>query len=138
MSETAGRPVKGERLPEVSRTVTQDLMNDYTFTLGIANPIHHDPEFAARTEFGGPIASGPIALALIDDVLAAAHPAHWLHGGTIKVAFLRPVRPGDTVTAHLVVSEVEPKAGHDTVHVDIDVVNQDFTIVLAGSATFRV
>ena len=73
MSEATLQPVVGDKLPSLSREIDQDLMNEYTFTLGIGNPIHHDAEFAAKTEFGGPIASGPIALALVDDALAAVY-----------------------------------------------------------------
>jgi acyl dehydratase len=137
MSEATLRPALGDELVPVSREIDQGLMNDYTFTLGIGNPIHHDAEFAARTEFGGPIASGPIALALVEDALAAAYPSAWLRSGSIAVSFLRPVRPGDTITTSLRVSEVEDASGESVIRFEVSCQNQNGTVVLAGTAGIR-
>ena len=137
MSEATLRPVVGDKLPSLSREIDQDLMNEYTFTLGIGNPIHHDAEFAAKTEFGGPIASGPIALALVDDALAAVYPAAWLRSGLVQVSFLRPVRPGDTITSGVRLCEIEDAGGERLLRFEVSCVNQNGTVVLAGTAGLR-
>ena len=138
MSEITGSRVKvGDELPSLSRAVSQDLMNDYTFTLGIGNPIHHDAEFAARSEFGGPIASGPIALALLDDALTSAYPAEWPRSGSIDAAFLRPVRPGDTVVTQIKVSGVEEEAVGRLLILEATCLNQDGYPVVAGTARLQ-
>ena len=127
----------GDRLPALSRAISQDLMNAYTFTLGVGNPIHHDPEFARKTEFGGPIASGPIALALVDDALASAYPREWLRSGSIDVAFLKPVRPGDTVTTNLTLSDLAEEGGSRSLTFAVECRNQQDVVVLAGTARLR-
>jgi 3-hydroxybutyryl-CoA dehydratase len=83
----------------VTRTITQEQLHAYANASGDHNPIHVDPAFAATTPFGGTIAHGMLVLALIGEMMHAAHGDRWLRDGKLKVRFKAPTRPGSTVTA---------------------------------------
>jgi 3-hydroxybutyryl-CoA dehydratase len=69
-----------------------DVTRDY-------NPIHLDPEFAARTPMGGVIAHGMLSLSLIWQSLAATFGTERMAGIELDVRFVRPVREDVWVSA---------------------------------------
>lgn len=83
----------------VTRTLTQEQIARYAVAARDHNPIHIDEAFAAATPFGGTIAHGMLVLALITEMMHAAHGERWLSSGALKVRFKAPTRPADTVTA---------------------------------------
>jgi 3-hydroxybutyryl-CoA dehydratase len=86
-------------LQPVTRDITQERLHAYASASGDHNPLHVDPAYAAATPFGGTIAHGMLVLALIAEMMHAAHGAAWRSAGTLKVRFKAPARPGDTITA---------------------------------------
>jgi 3-hydroxybutyryl-CoA dehydratase len=62
-----------------------EASNDY-------NPIHLDPEFAARTPMGGVIAHGLLSMSLIWQSLAATFGTERVAGIALEVRFIKPVR----------------------------------------------
>jgi 3-hydroxybutyryl-CoA dehydratase len=88
----------GSELPVVEKTITQEAINRYAAVSGDGNPLHTDPEYAAGTRFGGPIAHGMLVLAYVSECLTAAFGQRWLSTGRLKARFRGPARPGDTVT----------------------------------------
>lgn len=97
---TAARPVEGEALPELSKSVTQEQVDAYAEAAGDFNPIHLDPEFAAQTQFGSRIAHGMLILAFVSEMMGTAFPATWAEGGALRVRFRAPVFPGESVTTY--------------------------------------
>jgi 3-hydroxybutyryl-CoA dehydratase len=89
----------GTQLAPVVKELTQEKINRYAEAGGDGNPIHTDPDFAARTQFGGTIAHGMLVLAYLSEMMTAAFGQAWLAGGRLKVRFKAPARPGDTVSA---------------------------------------
>ncbi|MCO5106289.1 MAG: MaoC family dehydratase [Burkholderiaceae bacterium] len=74
-------------------------------------PIHVDPEFAASGPFGGIIASGWHTGSLMMRLYALHYlsPASSLASpGVDELRWLRPVRPGDTVTVRVTVEDARP------------------------------
>lgn len=69
-----------------------DIVDDY-------NPIHVDPEFAAKSPMGGVIAHGTMSLALVWKSLRATYGAQQVAGADLSIRFVKPVRVGDTLTA---------------------------------------
>ncbi|MDQ8154024.1 MAG: MaoC family dehydratase [Gemmatimonadota bacterium] len=91
---------------ERSRTVSEDDVRRYAELTGDFNPVHVDAAVAAKSRFGGLIAHGMLSAGYISAVLGMDLPgpgAIYL-GQTMR--FTRPVRPGDTVTARVEVTEV--------------------------------
>jgi 3-hydroxybutyryl-CoA dehydratase len=92
----------------VSKVITQEKINAYALAGGDGNPLHTDPAFAAKTQFGGTIAHGMLVLAYVSEMLTAAFGEDWLASGRLKNArFRAPARPGDTLTAAGTVTKVE-------------------------------
>lgn len=103
----------GQILPELSRSVTQDMIGGYAAVSGDSNPVHVDPEFAAGSSFGRIVAHGMLTLAFVSDMLAQAFGRSWLESGRLKVRFRAPVYPGDDVTTFGQVTGVtDEDAGH--------------------------
>ena len=115
----------------VERTLTQEQITRYADASGDHNPIHIDQEFAATTPFGGTIAHGMLVLALLGEMMHAAHGEVWLRSGTLKVRFKAPTRPGDAVTA----SAGDPKAADGAVaDYAVQCVNQSGEVLIEGRA----
>jgi 3-hydroxybutyryl-CoA dehydratase len=114
----------------VSRTITQDQLHAYADASGDHNPIHVDPEFAAKTPFGGTIAHGMLVLALIGEMMHAAYGERWLREGRLKVRFKAPTRPGSTVTAS---AETAKESGGAIEHT-VQCVNDAGDVLIEGRA----
>lgn len=69
-----------------------DITGDY-------NPIHLDPEFAAKTPMGGIIAHGMLSLSLIWQSLYATFGRDHMKDVMLDVRFVRPVRENDLAIA---------------------------------------
>lgn len=96
----------GDTLPVVSKRITQEQLHRYADASGDHNPLHLDPNFAAKTQFGGAIAHGMLVLAFVSEMLTAAFGRAWLESGRMKIRFRAPVRPGETATVSGTVTKV--------------------------------
>jgi len=88
---------EGQVLPELRKLVTQDQINRYAQVSGDGNPIHLDPQYAARSSFGRIVAHGMLVLAFLSEMLTQAFGRNWLGAGHLKVRFRAPVYPGEEV-----------------------------------------
>ena len=120
----------GTELTPVVKELTQEKINRYARAGGDGNPLHTDPEFAARTQFGGTIAHGLLVLAYLSEMMTAAFDQAWLSGGRLKVRFKAPARPGDTVSA---VGRVVRTEGGRTV-CEVECRNQRDELLISGEA----
>jgi acyl dehydratase len=91
---------------EARREVSRESIREFVLATGDANPLHSDPPFAATTRFGRVIAPGMLTGGMVSGVIGTTLPGP----GTIYLSqtfrFLRPVDPGDTVTARVEVAEI--------------------------------
>ena len=132
----------GQQIPPVSKSVTQDTINQFE-NCGILDRqnIHNDPELAQRrlgTTY--PIASGRMSVAFVSESLRRFFgPEVFNHTGTVNLKFLRPVKGGDTVTVTGEVSSQEE--ADDGTHVIVNLVcenqNGDRTAVGIGTAVIK-
>lgn len=115
------------------RTVGRDDIDLFATVSGDVNPAHLDAAFAATDMFGHIVAHGMWTGALVSAVLGTKLPGP----GTIYLAqdfrFLKPVAPGDTVTATVKVKEKRPEKR--IVLLDTVCTNQKGEEVLTGAAT---
>jgi len=99
---------------------------------GDLNPVHLDPGFAASTPFGEPIAHGMLTGGLVSAALATVLPGP----GTIylgqNLRFRLPVKPGDTITVTLTVTEKRDR--RRWVRLNCEAHNQDGKLVANGEA----
>ena len=87
----------------------------FAHAAGDTNPIHHDPEAAARTRFGKPIVSGTHTSALLMGLLAShLSTLGEVVGVKFTTELLRPVFSDEHVTLEWEVSGIQPypRGGH--------------------------
>jgi acyl dehydratase len=92
---------EGERIPELTKRVTQEQINAYADVSGDHNPIHVNPEAARAVGLDGAIAHGMLSMAfaaqLLTDWLATRpKPGGWAL--RLRVRFQGMTQPGDTLT----------------------------------------
>jgi len=120
----------GSELPPVVKEITQKTIARYADASGDHNPLHVDPDFAATTQFEGPIAHGMLVLAYLSEMLTGAFGDRWLESGHLKIRFRAPARPGDTITATGTVTAVDG----GFVSCDIECKNQTGETLISGQA----
>ena len=94
--------------------ITQERVNQFADATNDHQFIHIDPEKAAQTPFGGPIAHGFLSLSLLSYLNAqnALIPENLLMGlnyGSDKGRYLMPVRVGKRIRSRQTVLEVTEK-----------------------------
>jgi acyl dehydratase len=97
-------PAVGTRASR-SRTFTLDDVEGFATISGDRNPLHFDPDFAARTRFGRLVVQGGLTAGLFNAVVAMDLPGPgsvFLHQ---EWDYPAPVFVGDTVTADVEVLE---------------------------------
>ena len=115
--------VKAEDLPKLARKelppsewmeITQERVDQFAEATNDFQFIHVEPERAAQTPFGGPIAHGFLSLSLLSYLNAqtAIVPENLVMGinyGSDKVRYLMPVRVGKRIRSRQKVLEVTEK-----------------------------
>ena len=93
-------------------------------------PFHVDPEAAKASIYGGLIASGWHTCAMVMRLMCDSHileSASLGSPGVDKIRWLKPVRPGDTLTGRMVVTEArasQSKPDRGTVYSRWEIFNQ--------------
>ncbi len=117
---------------KLERVFTTEDIDLFARVTGDRNPAHIQEEYAKTTMFGTRIVHGMLVASLFSALLGTELPGlgSIYTGQTLK--FLRPVRPGDRITASVTVREVL----HEKNRVVFDCValNQDGEKVLVGEA----
>jgi len=94
--------------------ITQERVNQFADATNDHQFIHVDPEKAARTPFGGPIAHGFLSLSLLSflseqNLVVPENLAIAINYGSDKLRYLMPVRVGKRIRSRQKVLEVEEK-----------------------------
>ena len=129
----------GDEVSPVVKEMTQEAINLFEGSAGQTGPSQFTDEHAARETLGtqGTVASGRMSLTFAIEMLRKHFGSHvFNHTGVVDLRFLRPVRPGDTITFAGKISEISREANGSKVTVDLQVQNQngDTTGVGKGSA----
>ena len=128
----------GARLPDVVREVNQDVIDRFAVGSFDYNPIHLDPEWKRKMDLPGgksTIAHGQMTMSFLGSVLTDwACPV----GGKvtkIEAKYIKPVLPGDMITAGGTVTEKHFHGpGKNFVVVEIFAQNQKGEKVAVGEA----
>ena len=117
---------------EITKLITEELVNDFARVIGDFNPVHTDQAYAEKTHFKGKIAHGALSIGFLSTVLGNILPGH----GTIylshEVKFLGPVRIGDTLTVRVEVVELIPEKNRAKFRTTC--INQNGQMVVDGTA----
>jgi 3-hydroxybutyryl-CoA dehydratase len=115
---------------ERSMTITAEHIESFARLSGDRNPAHFDDSFARGIGFDGRIAHGAVTASLLSAVLGMDLPGPGSVFLEQRVRFLRPVYPGDRITARLIVSKV--REDKPVVTLGAVVTNQDGVRVADG------
>lgn len=116
------------------KTISEEDIVAFARATGDEQPLHLDNAHAAKTRFKRRIAHGMLSAGLISAALGSKLAPH----STViylsqSLRFLRPVFPGETITANLEVTSIDQERGFVTCSTVC--LNQDGKSVLTGEAT---
>lgn len=117
------------------KTITDADILMFAGVSGDTNPVHLDQEFAESTMFKGRIAHGMLSASLISTVLGTRLPGPGCVYLSQTLKFLAPVRTGDTLRAHVTVTQVDTERRRVTLETTCMVGE---TKVVAGEAVIMV
>ena len=117
---------------QISKTITEAVVNDFARVTGDFNPIHTDQAYAEKTPFKGRIAHGALSIGLFSNILGNILPGHGSIYLSHEIKFLTPVRIGDTITATVEVIELIPEKNRAKFRTIC--VNQEGKMVVDGVA----
>jgi acyl dehydratase len=120
-------------------TVTADEIVEFAERFD-PQPFHVDPDAAARTPYGGLIASGWHTVALFMGMYVRGmllDTASLGSPGVEELRWLAPVRPGDELRGRSTITDLQPSATNPrrgTIFSTNEVLNQDGTVVMTMKA----
>ena len=115
-----------------TRTVRRRDIELFTELTGDRNPVHYDPDVAARSRFGGIIVQGGVTTGLLNAVVAEDLPGPGSVFLRTEWSYRSPVRPGDVITAEVTVLDVREDKPICTLATVIR--NQRNEVVVEGTA----
>ncbi len=141
-------PIKAEDLPSLIGKdlepspwleITQERVNQFAEATNDHQFIHVDPEKAAQTPFGGPIAHGFLSLSLLSylNAQSAVVPENLVMGvnyGSDRIRYLMPVRVGKRIRSLQKVLEVTEKQPGNwllKVQVTVEIENEETPALIA-------
>ncbi len=120
---------------EITRRASETDIADFVEAIGDYNPIHSDPDYAAGTVFGGPIAPGMWTAGLVSAVIGTRLPGPGAIYLSQSLKFMKPVMLGDEITARVEV--VETNREKNRMQLRTVCVNQRGEEVLTGEAVVK-
>ena len=88
----------GTPLPSLSKTVTQEQMTVFSVRGSYHKGLHNDLELAQRAGLRTPIAQGQMQACYAAQLLTSFFGASFFTSGWLRLKFLNPVFPGETLT----------------------------------------
>jgi acyl dehydratase len=120
------------RVARRSRAITRRDIELFTELTGDRNPLHYDENLAAASRFGGIIVQGGVTTGLLNAVVAEDLPGPGSVFLEVNWSFRAPVRPGDTITAEVEVTD--QRDDKPITRLRTTITNQEGTVVLDGAA----
>lgn len=113
----------------LTKTFTQQDIDDFVRLTLDDNGMHTDPELSRQGLFRRPVVHGVLVGSLISSVMGTKLPGN----GTVlqgqDIQYLSPVYPGDTVTAEVVLTEIEEFKNYYMATLEGTCTNQDGVVV---------
>jgi acyl dehydratase len=128
----------GQRFETPHRTVSEADIDSFAGLTADFNPVHMNEVFAAQSGFGGRITHGPMIVGMAFGLASRADVMDGTVLALLEIGwkFLKPVRPGDTISAIFTVLDKRETrhADRGIVTLQIEVFNQSGDVVQIGTA----
>ena len=118
----------GDNIAPLVKHMTQKAINLFEGSAGQTSPSQFTDEDTAKETLGteGTVASGRMSLSFAIEMLRKHFGSDvYNHSGMVDLRFLRPVRPGDTITFSGTVTDIAREANGSKVSVEIKMLNQN-------------
>ena len=134
MSTTTATAVEiGQELPSLVRQPTQRRIDAYSTVR--AHSIHSDEAWAQAKGFRTCLAQGMMSTAYVSQMMVNLLGPSFARGGTMSMAFIKPVYAGDRLSVHGIIKDKQPDNGATRVVVEVWVENQHGEKTAVGHAT---
>jgi acyl dehydratase len=123
----------GRDLPSLVKDVTQRRIDAYS---GVKpRSIHSDEAWARQKGFRTCLAQGMMSTAYMSQMMVKLLGPGFARGGTMSMAFIKPVYAGDRLTVRGMIKDKRPDNGATRVVVEVWVENQHGEKTAVGHAT---
>jgi len=123
----------GQELPSLQKDLSQRRIDVYS---GVRpRSIHTDEAWAHAKGFRTTLAQGMMSTAYASELMTRLLGKSFLAGGTLSMAFIRPVYAGDRLTVHGLVKETRREGARTRVVVEVWCENQHGEKSAAGTAS---
>jgi acyl dehydratase len=123
----------GQVLPPLAKDVSQRRIDVYS---GVKpRSIHSDEAWARQKGFRACLAQGMMSTAYVSQLMVSLLGARFARGGTMSMAFVKPVYAGDRLSVHGIIKDKQPDNGATRVVVEVWVENQHGEKTAVGHAT---
>ena len=123
----------GQALPTLVKDVSQRRIDVYS---GVRpRSIHSDEAWARQKGFRACLAQGMMSTAYVSQMMVELLGSGFASGGTMSMAFIKPVYAGDRLTVHGVIKDRQSDNGATRVVVEVWVENQQGEKTAVGQAT---
>jgi 3-hydroxybutyryl-CoA dehydratase len=123
----------GQALPPLAKDVSQRRIDVYS---GVKpHSIHSDEAWARQKGFRACLAQGMMSTAYVAQLMVKLLGPDFARGGTMSMAFVKPVYAGDRLTVHGIIKDKQPDQGATRVVVEVWVENQHGEKTAVGHAT---
>ena len=123
----------GQVLPSLVKDVSQRRIDVYS---GVKpRSIHSDEAWARQKGFRTCLAQGMMSTAYVSQLMVKLLGPGFARGGTMSMAFIKPVYAGDSLTVHGIITDKQPDNGATRVVVEVWVENQDGEKTAVGHAS---
>ncbi|MDO4176562.1 MAG: MaoC family dehydratase [Bacillota bacterium] len=109
----------------ISKTFTQEDLEQFADLTLDDNGIHTDPELAAHGIFRRPVIHGVLVSSLISSCMGTKMPGHGAILQAQDISYAAPVYPGDTVTVEVTIKEVDEQPKYYIATIEGICTNQD-------------
>ena len=131
-TSTAAAIEIGQELPSLVRQPTQRRIDAYSTVR--AHSIHSDATWAQAKGFRTCLAQGMMSTAYVSDMMTRLLGSGFVKGGTMSIAFVKPVYAGDRLTVRGVVKDKRREDGRTRVIVEVSCTNQHGQQTAIGTA----
>jgi acyl dehydratase len=123
----------GQALPSLMKDVSQRRIDVYS---GVRpRSIHSDEAWARQKGFRGCLAQGMMSTAYVSQMMVELLGPGFARGGTMSLAFIKPVYAGDRLTVRGIIKDKQSDNGATRVVVEVWVENQHGEKTAVGHAT---
>jgi acyl dehydratase len=123
----------GRDLPSLVKDVSQRRIDAYS---GVKpRSIHSDEPWARQKGFRACLAQGMMSTAYVSQMMVKLLGPGFARGGTMSIAFVKPVYAGDRLTVRGRIKDKQPDNGATRVVVEVWVENQHGEKTAVGHAT---